>query len=364
MKLEKLYKLSSTGKVQEWQVEFNKEATGASYTIYHGQLGGKIQSTTTYIDEGKNIGRSNETTAEEQAESEARSLWAKQRDRKGYSTDIPTEKPFRPMLAQSYDKHSGKIEWPAYVSPKLDGIRCIAFMNGDVISYMSRQGKLFNTLSHLDAELYPILKNGAVLDGELYNHSMKNNFQKLVSLIRRDKAVPDSSLIQYHVYDMISEDDYETRLNTFSSLLKNLSGVKVVDAIEIDGPDKVEEFHNKFVSDGYEGAILRNKVGPYEIDKRSYNLQKYKHFDTEEFLITGAEENVGKQAGQCSIICRTKDGKRFAVKPKGNEYEREEYWNLYLDGELEGQYLTVRFFGYTNDGVPRFPIGLVLRQYE
>lgn len=120
-----LYKLSSTGKVQEWSICYGPDVVGSRYTIKHGQVGGKIQSTTTLIEYGKNIGKSNETSALQQAGLEAHSLWKKQKDRKGYTETIPQEKPFRPMLAQKFIEHSDKIKFPALIQRKLDG--CVEY---------------------------------------------------------------------------------------------------------------------------------------------------------------------------------------------------------------------------------------------
>lgn len=363
-----LYKLSSTGKVQEWSICYGPDIVGSRYTIKHGQVGGKIQSTTTTIEYGKNVGKSNETSALQQAGLEANSLWKKQRDRKGYTEAIPKEKPFRPMLAQKFTEHADKIKYPALVQKKIDGIRCISYydVNRKKVVYMSRQGKEFATLEHLTPILTPILEKGYILDGELYNHAMKANFQKLVSLIRRDKPVPDSSLIQYHVYDMVSEDNFEDRNTTLISLLTGLAPqIQIVETLPLKSKNEVDAFHALFVDDGYEGCIIRNREGSYEIDKRSYNLQKYKEFMDEEFELVSAEENKGKQAGQCSLICRTKEGNIFAVKPKGSDEFRSQIWDDFCDGVLmPGDKVSVRFFGYTNDGIPRHPIALAIRDYE
>lgn len=112
-----LYKIDSKGKIREWSIIVE----GNTYTQIYGIKDGKMQHVSTEIKVGKNIGRANETTAEEQCRAEAESLWKKQRDRKGYTEDIPTEKPMRPMLAKSFDKDGKCIEFPCYVQKKYDG---------------------------------------------------------------------------------------------------------------------------------------------------------------------------------------------------------------------------------------------------
>jgi len=274
-------------------------------------------------------------------------------------------------LNESYDRFNIEVEDNNnyYANGILvHNCRCIAYydVNRKKVVYMSRQGKEFATLEHLTPILTPILEKGYILDGELYNHAFKANFQKLVSLIRRDKPVPDSSLIQYHVYDMIDESGFADRYTTLLSLLNGTAPlVQVVDTLPLLSRQEVSIFHESFVNDGYEGCIIRNREGGYEIDKRSYNLQKYKEFMDEEFELIGAEENKGKQAGQCSLICKTKDGKDFAVKPKGSDEFRSQIWDDFCDGVLvPGDKVSVRFFGYTNDGIPRHPIALAIRDYE
>lgn len=132
MNLPTLYKLDNNGTVRQWRVWVEDD----EYFVEHGVLNGSLQETST-IAEAKNIGRANETTAEEQAELEAKSLWTKQKDRKGYSEDISPKKKFSPMLAQRYDQHPKKIFFPAYVQCKLDG--CVS---GDTLIKTKEYGTI------------------------------------------------------------------------------------------------------------------------------------------------------------------------------------------------------------------------------
>jgi hypothetical protein len=116
MSLPTLHKLDSKGKVRVWSVS----TEGGTYSVSHGLLNGALQETLVTC-EAKNVGRSNETTAESQAISEAQGLWNKQKDRKGYTVELPTEAPNLPMLAHKYKDHSKKVKFPCVVSPKIDG---------------------------------------------------------------------------------------------------------------------------------------------------------------------------------------------------------------------------------------------------
>lgn len=373
-----LYKLTNGGKVQTWAIGVADYGYGRYplCTVLHGQQNGKIQQTITEVKSGKNIGKSNETTPLEQCILEAEALWIKQKDRKGYTETIPESKPFLPMLAHSYDKQSHKVKWPAILQPKLDGICCLAWYDKiqQKVVMMSRAGKPFNNnvLAHLVEELELLLKGtDIVLHGELYNHELKDDFQTIVSGIKRDEPNEHSEKIQYHVYDIVDEElQFHKRNKVLTDLLFNskhdFSYLKVVSSILINNEQDLKIVNDQYLANGYEGSMIKNLVGMYKINGRSYDLLKYKQFDDDEFEIVGAEQNKGKQSNQCSILCKTKSGTIFAVKPKGTDEQREAYWNTHLNNKLVGKMLTVRYFGYTtgDNPVPRFPIGVSLRDYE
>lgn len=372
--LPRLYKLTNGGKIQTWSISIDTRSGIPNYVVTHGQLDGKLQATSTAVKEGKNIGKSNETTALEQCELEAESLWTKQRDRKGYSETIPDEKPFRPMLAHTLKDYEHKVVYPCYISSKTDGLRCLAYLDnlGNVV-LMSRGGKPFNNnvLPHIVADVKALLNGNesVVLDGELYNHDLKSEFQTIVSAIKRDEPSKDSAKVQYHIYDILDErKSFEDRYHTLTFLLSITprTSTRLVEAVTVNSKDEINKIHAKLVAEGYEGSMIRNCSGLYKVNGRSYDLLKNKDFDDDEFEIIGAEQNKGKQVNQCSIICKTKAGGTFAVKPKGTDEQREAYWKAFLEGDLVGKMLTVRYFGYTtgDNPVPRFPIGVNLRSYE
>lgn len=365
-----LYKLDNKGKIREWIIYADNECGYPVYTMRHGIRGGKIQSTCTSVKQGKNIGRANETTAWEQCVSEAESLWTKQRDRKGYTETVPSEKPFRPMLAKSYDKDGKKIKFPCYAQPKLDGIRCLAFYKDGKIHLMSRQGKFFTALPHLEKQLGNLLfDENEIWDGELYIHG--ENFQSLTSAIKRDEASDESANIEYHVYDCFDKrhpnDTFKERHEWLTSQkMEKYDHLKFVETKIINTTDEVEVWHKYYTSKGYEGIMLRNTNGEYKINGRSSDLQKVKKFMDHEFEIVDAEECKGKMEGMCAFYCKTDDGTLFKCMPEGTEAQRKQYWTDYQAGEIKGKKLTVRFFAWTDSekSVPRFPIGISIRDYE
>lgn len=378
----KLYKLSSAGKVQEWQIKaFMRDDVGV-YETTHGQLNGKMQTTEVEVKEGKNIGRANETTVWEQTLSEATSKWQKQIDRKGYSLTIPkvSDKKFRPMLAKSFNKpgldlfdlKDGKhITYPCYYQPKLDGIRCNAMFVDGEIQLLSRQGKAFTALNHIADHLSncKAFDEHIILDGELYIHD--EEFQELVGSIKRDTPNSESKKVQYHIYDVFSmkkpDLHFEERLAFKTGSIVPNDIIKLVKTGKVNEKKDVSDFLSLYVNKGYEGIMLRNKLGAYKVDGRSKDLQKVKQFIEMEFEIIGAEQNKGKMNKQCSFVCITKDGAEFKVKPEGDELLREKYWSDWQRGIIKpGAKLTVMFFAWTTskNPVPRFPVGKILRNYE
>jgi len=150
----KLFKKTSTGAIQEWEVYVDDTNCNPVIVTKYGQLGGKIQTSTEVITEGKNIGRSNETSPMEQAYLQAKSDWEKQL-KKGYvdnvddaeegKIDAIIEGGIVPMLAHKFSEQGHKIKYPALVQPKLDGHRCTSqYENDGTVTLWSRTRKIIN----------------------------------------------------------------------------------------------------------------------------------------------------------------------------------------------------------------------------
>lgn len=347
------------------------------YIQEHGLVDGKLQTTFTTIKAGKNIGRANATSVWDQCCVEAQSLWNKKKDRGGYSEKIavPVKDTIRPMLAKSYNvagkdlsilKDGGKIKFPCYAQPKLDGIRCIAVVQNDgSVRLFSRQEKEWHILTHIQQAVQDLgLPPGTILDGELYVHG--EEFQTLTSAIKRDKPSKDTPNIQYYVYDVVSNNGYELRHKFLESYLTNDGIVRLTHTLTVNSHAEVEKLHSRKTKQGYEGIMLRNKTGAYKCGGRSSDLQKVKKFMDAEFEIVDAYENKGKMVNQCTFVCITKLDAGFGVKPEGSEAIREQYWTDWKAGKLKGKMLTVRFFAWTTSKcpVPRFPVGISIRDYE
>lgn len=359
----KLFNTNKAGKTQEWQIWVEGHDTYSLIKSEYGLVDGKKTTSETKITKGKNVGKANATTHYTQAISEAQSKWNSKKDKeyteKGekVNTDI-----YLPMLAFDYNKRGKDITFPAYIQPKLDGVRAI--YNTSYKTFQSRTGKKFEHLEHITKEISDL---NLLLDGELYSDTL--TFQEITGTANKKKKLTAEDLekqkeITYNVYDVIAPGNYTDRYKLLKEIFKKnkFKYVKLVETSIINKADELEERHDHFVSKGYEGMIIRNFEGEYTMKNRSKNLQKYKKFDDDEFEIIDYTDGTGIEKGLVIWICKTKDGKVFNTRPKGTHEERKK---LFKNGKKYiGKPLTVRFFGYTDDGVPRFPIGISLRDYE
>ena len=365
-KLDTLYK--KTGKtLRRWEiwVEFDEKTGIAEIVTQHGVHGGELQIARVKVKQGKNQGRANATTVLEQAHAEAESKWKKQRD-KGYLKHGEQPRPIpRPMLALEYKQFPVVNSW-VYVQPKLDGVRALAKHGDSGVELFSRQGKVFEHLDHIVSDLNSIRKKykDLILDGELYVHGV--GFQNIISWVKRKQE--NTLKIQYHVYDIYSDQiDSEygiERQNMLRELFNShdFRHLRLVVTETAKTESGVARLAKKYVNEGYEGAMVRVPDTAYTPDKRSKNLLKFKNFISEEFEIIDVKDGVGKEEKKAVFVCKTKDDKQFQCRPRGNDELRTEY---FVNREkLVGQMLTVRFFEWTEDGVPRFPVGVAIRDYE
>lgn len=371
MNFPKLYGKTKLGKIKEWEIVATAHSDGtASFTTTHGLQDGQKTSSTQLVKVGKNIGRSNETTPYEQACSEARSRWVKQVEQGGYAAteeEIQSgdeREHFLPMLAHRYDQKGSKIKWPAYVQKKYDGFRCLARKEDGRVEMWSRKGKAFDVPKEIIADLEEILEEGQCVDGELYKHEWRSesgdpDFQRIASAAKKYK--PDTALLEYHIYDCPNEH------LTFEERFVNVQfteTVRVKRATTYLAQTEAEAmaFYEAWITGAkpYEGAMVRNKDGLYMFDHRSNDLQKIKPLADEEFEIIGGQEATGDDSGTVVFKCRTPSGEEFNVRPIGSRELRKEYWDN-LDNYI-GRYLTVQYNGLTNDGKPRFPRGVKIRE--
>jgi DNA ligase-1 len=364
-----LYKTASTGKLWSWTIR----VTGNEIIESWGAVGGKQQSTSDTVREGKNIGRSNETSPEEQAVAEAKAKWEKKLKGHNYtevradaeagkSSEV-VEGGILPMLAHKYSEHGDKIKFPAYLQPKLDGHRMTCINN----QLWTRSRKRMYSCPHIEKAVEAlwdrVRKKGIlaeVLDGEGYNHEYHNKFEELTHFLRQPKYLEGSEVIQYHIYDIaMPGKSFEERYKLLEELLymeRKDSPLVLVETIKVNNEDEMMEAFEQFLAQGYEGAIVRNASGEY-MNKRSYDLQKIKEFDDGEYLIVDVAEGRGSLQKHGIFVCITPEEVRFEAKLKGPRDNLKQYWT---NPKLAiGRMLTVQYQGLTTKNkVPRFPVGL------
>jgi len=373
-KFETLYGLASTNKVKQWGVEVveNEDQT-ATIIVNTGYIDGKIREIPKLISEGKNIGRSNETTPFEQAVSEAQSAWNKKRDQ-NYELEPMDPNNYKPrimlpMLAKGPGK--GNIKLPCFIQPKFNGVCNLAERELPThvprqikIIHHSRGGKTFETVSHLD-EWVEKINAPAPLHGELYKHGW--SLQKIGSYTKELKT--DAHLLEYWVYDMAwLGTPFKDRMRWLQEVIglvtRNypICPIKVAPTFIVKDKQEIKDYHDMWVEQGYEGAMLKNMDGLYMFEFNSSDIEKVKSFMDSEFKIIGGKEGAGTDTGCIIYKCITDKGLEFDVRPRGSVEERQEMFKD-LPNAI-GKMLTVRYPEFYESGIPAQPVGIAIRDYE
>lgn len=381
---------SSTGLKKYWRAFAAVDEDGNGYTLSEAWretrsgLSAPVFSTPSKASP-KNVGRSNATTSREQALIELDSAYNRKMNRKGYrekgASPEARQRLLMPMLAHRYDKHGHKITYPAAVQPKLDGHRCL--MNGERAWTRTAKEHPPEIVRHLqikgltDAVLGSFATEGAqvILDGELMLPQDQFTFQESTKAIK--KYTPElTPQLEYHVYDMIPLDSdgeliemkFVDRINFLANLkdhpVVKEGRVRIVKTMLAGGEEDMRRFHAEFLAGGYEGTMVRNVLSPYKLKNRSYDLLKVKDFIDEEFTIIDVTDGVAKEEGCAIFVCTSHhaDGAPFSVRPVGTAEHR---MALYEErSSLMGKKLTVRYQELSDDGIPRFPVGVAVRDYD
>ena len=360
-----LYKRDSKGKIRVLTIEVglveygfptNTEDLFGTRSIA-GLQEGKLVTSGWKISEPKNVGKINGTTSRTQAESEAQANWDKKAEKEYFSKieDVDSYERFKPMLAGDYTK---RHQSEGFSQPKLDGIRCLADKNG----LWTRQGKPINSCPHIWESVRSIVENSPdiVLDGELYNHDLKEDFNKITSLVRKSKSTPEDILeaekmVEYHVYDMFSSVTpnllFAQRTHVLEAIIKSEGCTQLVPTTYCPDQESLDAMYGQYMTDGYEGQMVRNDI-VYE-NKRSNGLLKRKEFITEEYEVVSMEQGQGNWHGHTKrFILRMPNGETCGSGVRGKQDVLKALW----DSQVSPTWATLRYFGLTPDGVPRFPV--------
>ena len=285
----------------------------------------------------------------------------------------------KPMLA--YPAGDTPIDYskPTFIQPKLDGVRCVIQRESDFpgqeylasfsVKAYSRTGKEWKNIDHILAELRPFFFKHpkVILDGELYNHDLKNDFEKIISLVRKTKPTEEDRLesaqmVQFHCYDIIDETmEFDQRLNFIRNQVPITYCVKSVQTFIVYSEEAARDHHDANLAYGYEGSIVR--TNDTYVCKRSHNLRKFKDFHDTEATITDWVEGKGKRVGTI--------GKFMAIDADGNEFGMPVMDNFKkLQDNFEdmktwvGKTATFTYFERTKAKSYRHPLFKALRDYE
>jgi DNA ligase 1 len=344
-----LYSRNSDGSVHTWQVE----VSGPKYRFHSGRKNGSIVTSEWTTCTGKSKGKANETSGEAQAAKEAKAALTKK-------------------LKGSYWENESDIDQVRFfVSPKMDGLRCIINREGA----WSRLGNQFVAFPHIPQELQNLFlaDPNLVLDGECYTHALKHDFDKIISLAKKKKPTAkelaeSAAKLQYWVFDCPTipggyHERYQWMKKNIQEKFKDSSCIKLCEHKLIYSEAELEDYLGECLEKGFEGCMMNLPDGEYEADYRSYNILKYKLFQDAEFVIFDILPGDGNRSGMFGkAIMKMKDGRTFRSGSRGS---RELYPRLLAEkSDVIGKEATVRFQNYTPDGIPRFGTIVAIRDYE
>jgi len=346
----KIYKSDSKGRIRILHVYTKGDTLFQESGLLDGNL-----ITHESVCKPKNIGKINETTAEEQALAEANSKVMNKMSTGYFHTidEAESKVVILPMLAKDYKKESHKIKFPCVVQPKLDGMRALYNKN---TGFVSRKGKSIDTMKHIEDNLPDVSMdlNNNHLDGELYVHG--ETFQENMRLIKKDRGEATKK-VKYHVYDIILDLPFVERFKILKSLASVIDAIELVKTYVVSDEESLKSLHSEFISQGYEGTIVRHSDAGYAINKRDSQLLKYKDFidiTAEVIDVVPSEKNPEQGIIHCQFNGNNGMTALFGCGMKFSHKEREEM--LLLKEYYIGQTAEIRFFEYSEDGIPRFPV--------
>ncbi len=308
-----IFKRDSKGLVRILKMQLGWNSDGdAGHRVISGLKEGKQATTGWTRSKPKNIGKANETSSLQQAKAEIQNKYTKKMDREYFASedDIDSMTFVSPMLATEYDKRKAMINWSegVYAQPKLDGFRNIA--QSDALYKRSgiEQMNAFHVAEAL-AELYAEQPD-LVLDGELYNHEYKDDFNGLSGILRREEATDENldairNTVQFHIYDMPSHpgtfSERWAAIEELKDRFKDVDCIQFVETVLVHSEQEADDFYFEKIGDMYEGGMYRLDE-TYKVGGRSNGLIKRKEFKTQEFKVNSVQEGSGNWEGLAKSV--------------------------------------------------------------
>ena len=275
----------------------------------------------------------------------------------------------KPMLAYPVSDKPIDYNKPVFIQPKLDGVRClIQYDDGKVTAY-SRTGKIWQNIEHITLNLYKFFDKhpNVILDGELYNHDFRNDFESIISMVRKQKPTTEDRSksrdnVQFHCYDIVDEVlTFDMRTHFIKQNVPSSYCVKHVNTMHVYDDSDAKHHHGLHLIDGYEGSIVRTN-DTYAC-KRSHNLRKFKDFQDAEAKIEGWVEGKGKRTGTIGkFLAIDANGVRFGMPVMANYKYLQDNFKL-MQGYV-GKIATFTYFEKTKIGSYRHPLFKCIRNYE
>ena len=278
---------------------------------------------------------------------------------------------YKPMLAYPVSDKPIDYTKPVFMQPKLDGVRCLIQYDKKLgVTAWSRTGKQWKNIMHITKSLEKWFQSNqtTVLDGELYNHDLRDDFEQIISIVRRQNPddidmLESQDMVQFHCYDIIhpTNSAFEERNRFIRCCVPETNYVKHVPTNLVDDDTKAQAYHRINLENGYEGSILRTNDLYHQ--KRTHSLRKFKDFQDDEALILDWVEGLGKRAGTIGkFMAQDVDGNLFGM-PVMDKFK-------YLQDNFEemktwvGKFATFTYFERTKAGSYRHPLFKCIRDYE
>lgn len=352
-----LYGKSSDSKLKLWEV-FTRDNI---IVVRHGKLGGKIQEKQT-VAVAMNIGRSNATTASEQADTEALARWTKQK-KKGYFEDKEEALGFvtrTPTKAQNFNDYAHKVKYPCYIQPKLNGQRMLIDSEGNC---QSKQGETIELPEHWKQDITKLVASGLMkdgIDGEIFSGHVKQgglSLQQVISAFRKPNE--NTHRLYFAMYDTCSDGDQHTRVQDMCHVnALGLTSILNVPTMLVFTPEEADEWYSEWLEQGAEGMVYRNLDGKYDYGKRSYNLIKRKPRLDAEAKVVGCVPDKNN-AGLLS--CVLQNGVEFKCLMRVDSHPDIDYRKFDNAKTLVNTFITFEYEELSDDGVPTKPVGVGLR---
>ena len=284
----------------------------------------------------------------------------------------------KPMLAKQESKLTNRKildkEW--LCSRKIDGVRALFYWDGQEVHTASRGGENYDPATTHIREKESLIKffkenPTIILDGELYKHG--KTLQQISGAARMEKNAYDCDWLQYWVYDCydtanpdITAKDRQIFLannfpypvnSEFNEIIE--AEIIIVDQHKVSGEENIWKLHDQYVSEGFEGCVIRDPNRPYKPNGRTNDMLKFKNYKSEDFKVI--DYQLGSRGSEdMTFICELEDGRTFKAMPCGTREDKEEYIANF-DSKYKGRMLECTYFNLSDDGIPTQPKGRIFR---